>query len=40
MHGPSQNFDLRKSLIDKISPPEILVHKLVTPEDVEKLFDM
>ncbi|KAH9009311.1 fungal-specific transcription factor domain-containing protein [Lactarius hengduanensis] len=40
MPGPSQNLALRKSLIDKISPPDILVHKLVTPEDVEKLFDI
>jgi hypothetical protein len=40
MPGPSRNLALRKSLIDKISPPDILVHKLVTPEDVEKLFDI
>jgi hypothetical protein len=38
--GPSRDLALRKSLIDKISPPDILVHKLVTPEDVEKLFDI
>jgi hypothetical protein len=40
MPGPSRNLALRKSLIDKISPPDILVHKLVTPEDVEKLFNI
>ncbi|KAH9031018.1 fungal-specific transcription factor domain-containing protein [Lactarius pseudohatsudake] len=42
MPGPSQNLNLalRKSSIDKISLPDILVHKLVTPEDVEKLFDI
>jgi hypothetical protein len=40
MPGPSSNLALRKSLIEKISPPDILVHGLVTPEDVEKLFDM
>lgn len=40
MPGPSRNLALRRSLIDKISPPDILVHKLVTPEDVEKLFDI
>jgi len=40
MPGPAMNLDLRKRLIDKTSPPDILVHKLVTPEDVEKLFDM
>jgi hypothetical protein len=40
MPGPALNLSLRKSLIDKTSPPDILVHKLVTPDDVEKLFDM
>jgi len=40
MPGPALNLDLRKSLIDKMSLPDILVHKLVTPDDVEKLFDM
>jgi hypothetical protein len=40
MPGPALNLDFRKSLINKMSPPDILVHKLVTPDDVEKLFDM
>jgi hypothetical protein len=40
MPGPALNFSLRKSLIDMTSPPDILVHKLVTPDNVEKLFDM
>jgi hypothetical protein len=40
MPGPALDLELRKSLIDKMSPPEILVHKLVTPDDVGKLFDM
>ena len=40
MPGPALNLSLRKSLIDKTSPPDILVHKLVTPDDVEKMFDM
>ena len=40
MPGPALSLSLRKSLIDKTSPPDILVHKLVTPDDVEKLFDM
>jgi hypothetical protein len=40
MPGPALNLSLRKSLIDKTGPPDILVHKLVTPDDVEKLFDM
>jgi hypothetical protein len=40
MPGPALSLSLRKSLIHKTSPPVILVHKLVTPDDVEKLFDM
>jgi len=40
MPGPALNHSLRKSLIEKTSPPDILVHKLVTPDDVEKLFDI
>ncbi|KAI9453369.1 hypothetical protein F5148DRAFT_1151977 [Russula earlei] len=36
MPGPSMDLGLRKSLIDKTSPPVILVHRLVTPDDVEK----
>lgn len=31
---------MRASLIERHSPPEILVHGLVKPEDVEKLFQM
>ncbi|KAH9995295.1 fungal-specific transcription factor domain-containing protein [Russula vinacea] len=33
MPGPAMNLGLRKSLIDKTRPPDILVHKLVTPDD-------
>ncbi|KAI0251644.1 fungal-specific transcription factor domain-containing protein [Lactifluus subvellereus] len=40
MPGPAQNLRLRKSLIDKTSVPDILVHKLVTPDDVDKLFEI
>ncbi|KAI0263617.1 fungal-specific transcription factor domain-containing protein [Gloeopeniophorella convolvens] len=40
MPGPSSDLRLRRSLIDKTSPPDILVHGLVTPEDVEKLFEI
>ena len=40
MPGLAPNLSLRESLIDKTSPPDILVHKLVTPDYVEKLFDM
>ena len=38
--GPSSDLSKRMSLIDKTAPPDILVHGLVTPEDVEKLFQM
>jgi hypothetical protein len=40
MPGPSTNLGFGKSLIDDSRPPDILVHKLVTPDDVEKLFEM
>lgn len=40
MPGPAFNPSLRKSSINKTSLPDILAHKLVTPDDVEKLFDM
>lgn len=38
--GPAFDLGIRASLIQNHSAPEILVHGLVTPEDVEKLFDM
>jgi hypothetical protein len=38
--GPATDLGIRASLIEQHSPPEILVHGLVTPEDVEKLFQM
>ncbi|KAA1473232.1 hypothetical protein DENSPDRAFT_779779 [Dentipellis sp. KUC8613] len=38
--GPAQDLALRAMLIDKSSPPDILVHGLVSPEDVDKLFDI
>jgi len=40
MPGPALNLSLRKSLIDNGGPPGILVHKLMTPDDVKELFDM
>ena len=40
MPGPALNLSSRKSLIDNRGPPCILVHKLMTPDDVEELFDM
>ncbi|OBZ72956.1 Protein priB [Grifola frondosa] len=36
--GPAYDLKFRASLIQKDSPPEILIHGLVTPDDVEKLF--
>jgi hypothetical protein len=40
MPGPASDLGIRAMLIEQHSPPEILVHGLVAPEDVEKLFDM
>ncbi|EIW52694.1 uncharacterized protein TRAVEDRAFT_53136 [Trametes versicolor FP-101664 SS1] len=36
--GPAFNLGLRATMIESVSPPEILVHGLVTPDDVDKLF--
>lgn len=38
--GPATNLDIRAMMIEQHSPPEILVHGLVSPKDIEKLFDM
>ena len=38
--GPATDLGKRAMLIEQHSPPEILVHGLVAPEDVDKLFDM
>ena len=38
--GPAYNLGLRATMIESVSPPEILVHGLVTPDDVDKLFNM
>lgn len=40
MPGPASDLNIRANLIEQHSPPEILVHGLVTPQDVEKLFDI
>lgn len=40
MPGPATNLDIRATLIEEHSPPEILVHGLVAPEDVERLFEI
>ncbi|KAG5637477.1 hypothetical protein H0H81_004448 [Sphagnurus paluster] len=36
--GPASNLSIRATLIEQHSPPEILIHGLVTPEDVDELF--
>lgn len=40
MPGPATDLGVRKQLIERHSPPEILVHGLVNAEDVENLFKM
>ncbi|KAF7329166.1 hypothetical protein MKEN_00177200 [Mycena kentingensis (nom. inval.)] len=38
--GPSTDLNKRTQLIQAHSPPEIVLHGLVTPEDVEELFEI
>lgn len=38
--GPATDLGLRRVMIERTMPPDILVHGLVTPEDVEELFKM
>jgi hypothetical protein len=40
MPGPATNLGIRARLIDRHSQPEILVHGLVTVDDVKKLFEL
>jgi len=40
MPGPATDLNARAILIEKHSPPEIVLHGLVTPEDVEQLFQI
>ncbi|KAF8634663.1 hypothetical protein AX15_000766 [Amanita polypyramis BW_CC] len=40
MPGPATDLDARAVLIEQHSPPEIVLHGLVTPEDVEQLFEI
>ncbi|EKM51056.1 uncharacterized protein PHACADRAFT_263020 [Phanerochaete carnosa HHB-10118-sp] len=40
MPGPANDLNIRAKIIQKDSPPEILVHGLVTPEDVDNLFEI
>ncbi|KAK7682019.1 hypothetical protein QCA50_014983 [Cerrena zonata] len=38
--GPAYDLRARADLIQQYSPPEIIVHGLVTPDDVTKLFEI
>ncbi|KAI9511830.1 hypothetical protein F5148DRAFT_1146554 [Russula earlei] len=38
MPGPSMDLGQCESLVDKTSPPDILVHRLLTPDDMEKSY--
>ncbi|KAJ7140019.1 fungal-specific transcription factor domain-containing protein [Mycena crocata] len=40
MPGPATDLGQRAQLIEQHSPPEILIHGLVVPEDVDKLFEI
>lgn len=40
MPGPAFDLNRRAMLIEQHSPPEILVHGLVDPDDVQNLFDI
>ncbi|KAI6043555.1 fungal-specific transcription factor domain-containing protein [Pisolithus marmoratus] len=40
MPGPANNLNIRKNLIEQHSPPDIVLHGLVTAADVEKLFEI
>ncbi|KAF8187951.1 hypothetical protein K438DRAFT_1834414 [Mycena galopus ATCC 62051] len=40
MPGPATDLGMRAQLIEQHSPPEILIHGLIVPEDVDKLFEM
>lgn len=38
--GPANDLNVRAMMVEQHSPPEILVHGLVSPADVNKLFEM
>lgn len=38
--GPAYDLSIRAHMIEQNTPPEILVHGLVTPNDVDNLFKM
>ncbi|KIJ62383.1 hypothetical protein HYDPIDRAFT_30354 [Hydnomerulius pinastri MD-312] len=38
--GPANDLNIRKNLIEQHSPPDIVLHGLVTSTDVDKLFEI
>ncbi|KAF9236150.1 fungal-specific transcription factor domain-containing protein [Melanogaster broomeanus] len=40
MPGPANDLNIRKNLIERHSPPDIVLHGLVTSADVDKLFEI
>lgn len=40
LSGPAYDLSIRAHMIEQNTPPEILVHGLVTPNDVDNLFKM
>jgi hypothetical protein len=38
--GPATDLSMRAKLIDQHALPDIIVHNLVTPQEVDKLFEM
>ena len=38
--GPQANLQLRRLIVERQSPPDILLSGLVTPDDVTVLFEM
>ncbi|KAF8836497.1 hypothetical protein BDN67DRAFT_1014656 [Paxillus ammoniavirescens] len=40
MPGPANDLNIRKNLIERHSPPDIVLHGLVTSVDVNKLFEI
>jgi hypothetical protein len=40
MPGPATDLSRRAQLIEQHSLPEILIHGLVVPEDIDNLFEM
>ncbi len=38
--GPQANLQLRRLIVERQSPPDILLSGLITPDDVTALFEM